>query len=79
MIYRNHWEIDISEHAYKKADQRNITSDIIEATIINGKIEKFGKNMMKFICEYKRGQVVCVGEKKAENKIKIMTVEWKPL
>jgi hypothetical protein len=79
MIYRNKWEIDVSEHVYRRADQRNITADMIEATIRNGRIEKFGKNMLKFISRYKRGEVVCIGEKKAENKIKIITIECRSL
>jgi hypothetical protein len=76
MIYRNRWEIEILTHAAIRARQRGILGDVIEATIKGGKLEEFGKNYIKFVKEYKRGKVVCVGEKKGINKIDILTIEW---
>jgi len=49
---------------------------MIIATIKTGRIERFGKDMMKFICPYKSGRVVCIGKMLAADKIKILTVEW---
>ncbi len=76
MIYRNQWIIEISFHARKKAKYKGITFDMVHATVKTGRIERFGKNGIKFICSYKRGDVVCVGEQKSGNLIKILTIEW---
>lgn len=76
MIYRNHYIIETSFHARKAARENGITFDMVESTIKNGKTKRFGKNGIKFISEYKRGKVICVGERKHENYIKILTVEW---
>jgi hypothetical protein len=40
---------------------------MIISTIKNGRIEIFGKNGIKFISKYKRGNVICVGERKFDN------------
>lgn len=81
MIYRDTlerkpWEVRITHHAFIRAMERGITPEMVEAVIKGGKIRKFGKNMIKFMGKYKRGKVICVGEKKEENRIKILTVEW---
>lgn len=76
MIYRNKYIIKISFHARKRAWERRIAFSMIESTIKNGRMEKFGKNGIKFISRYKRGTVVCVGERKFENYIRILTIEW---
>lgn len=77
MIYRNKWEIQISEHAYRRADQRNVTGDMISATIRVGRIKWLGKDTIKFINRYKGGTLICVGKRKGGNRIKIITVEWR--
>lgn len=76
MIYRNKYVIEVSFHARKKAREKGIAFDMTESTIKNGRIERFGKNRIKFISKYKRGNVVCVGERKFDNYIKILTIEW---
>lgn len=76
MIYRNKWIIKISYHSRKRAMERGITFDMVERTIKTGKIESFGKNLFKFVSRYKRGNVVCIGERKSGNFIKILTIEW---
>ena len=48
---------------------------MIVATIKTGRIERFGRDRILFINEYKRGKVICVGEIKMPGKIKIVTVE----
>lgn len=76
MIYREKWQIRLSRHAIEQAWRRGITDDMIFSTIRTGKIIKFGKNGIKFINKYKKGHVICVGEIKFNNFIKILTVEW---
>lgn len=76
MIYRERWRVRISRHADEQAWYRGITDDMIHATIRTGKMVRFGKNSVKFINKYKRGYVICVGEIKFNNFIKIFTVEW---
>lgn len=76
MIYRDRFVIELSFHARKRAMRRNISFDMIEATLKTGKIERFGKNRFRFISKYKRGNVVCIGERKSGNYIKIFTIEW---
>jgi len=68
------YEIEIKHHAFKRAMQRHITPDMIEATIKGGKIRRHGKNYVKFICHYKKFDIICVGEIEGM-KIKILTIE----
>jgi hypothetical protein len=75
MINRNHYIIEISLHAQEMARERGITFDMIESTIKTGRIERFGKNGIKFISKYKRGSVICLGERKFGNYVKIITIE----
>ena len=77
MIYRNKWLISFSRHVFIQATRRCITSDMMYATVKNGKTEEFGKNYIRFVSEYKQGILVCVGEKKELNRIYIFTVEWR--
>ncbi len=72
----NSENIEITRHAFIRALQRDITPDMVEATLRGGKIKKFGKNNIKFYKRYKRFTVVCVGEIKGET-IKILTIEAK--
>ena len=70
------YDFEIMRHAFIRAMQRNVTPDMIEATLKGGKIERFGKNNVRFIKEYKRSTVICVGEMVA-TKVKIFTIETK--
>jgi len=76
IIIRKPWIVEISDHARRKAKERKILSFMIEATVKGGRIEHFGKNYMRFIMEYKRGRLICVGERKTPNLIRILTIEW---
>jgi len=60
-----------------RAVQRGITEDMINATLKNGKMKWFAKNNVRFECDYKIGTVICVGELKESNTIKILTIEWR--
>lgn len=67
---RTKYEIEIKHHVFIKAMQRGISPDLMENCIKNGKIERFGKNYVKFISK----SVICVGEISGL-KIKIITIE----
>ena len=72
---RTKYDIEIKHHVFKRALQRNIHPDLIENVILNGKIERFGKNHVKFIKKGKR-TIICMGEI-TSLKIKILTIEVK--
>jgi hypothetical protein len=74
-IIRGKWEVQLTTHAIMRAKDKGIYPFMIYATIKGGRIKKFGKNYVKFIMNYKKGTVICVGERKSSNIIKILTVE----
>jgi hypothetical protein len=67
------YEIEFRRHALKRAFQRGITPDMIEATIKGGRITRFGKNNVKFHKSYKNFTVICVDEIRG-CRIKIVTI-----
>lgn len=69
---RAKYEIEIKHHVFIRAIQRGINPDIIESIIMNGKVERYGKNYIKFITR----SYICVGEISGL-KIKILTIECK--
>jgi hypothetical protein len=69
---RTKYDIEIKHHAFIQATKRQINPDLIYNTIKNGKIERFGKNYIKFISR----SVACVGEIEGL-KIKIITITWR--
>ncbi|MBI3033435.1 hypothetical protein HYY69_08230 [Candidatus Woesearchaeota archaeon] len=69
---RSKYEIEIKRYAFIRAMERNIDPDLIENTIMTGKVNYYGKNYVKFISR----SVICVGEITGQ-KIKIFTVEWR--
>jgi hypothetical protein len=68
------YEIEIKRHAFIRAVERGVTPDMIETTLKGGKIERFGKNNLKFYKKYKRFTVVCV-DQIIGTVIKIVTIE----
>lgn len=68
------YSIEIRRHAFLRALEREITPDMIEATLKGGRIKRFGKRNVKFIKRYKNFDVVCVGEIIGTT-IKVFTVE----
>ncbi len=72
----SHFEFEIKRHALIRAMERYITPDMVEATLKGGKIERFGKNYLRFSKEYKRFTVICIGEI-VGMRIKIITIEAK--
>jgi len=73
MIFNNIFRIILTRHAVKRAYQKRITYDMIEATIAGGRIIRFGKNNLKFIRQYKNFKIICVDEI-IEDKIRIVTI-----
>lgn len=70
------YDFEIKRHAFIRAMQRKVPPDMIEATLKGGKIERFGKNNVRFIKVYKKFIVICVGEVVGA-KVKIFTIETK--
>lgn len=68
------YELEIKRHAVIRAFERDVDPDMIEATILGGRISRFGKSGVKFIKKYKRFEVICVGQITGL-KLKILTVE----
>ena len=69
-------DLEIKRHAFIRAMERNVTPDMIEATLKGGKIERFGKHNIRFIKEYRKFTVICVGQA-IGTKVKIFTIETK--
>ncbi|MFH1636945.1 MAG: hypothetical protein ABIB71_00805 [Candidatus Woesearchaeota archaeon] len=67
---RREYSIVVKRHAFVRAVQRKIHPDIVENTIKNGRIQRYGKNYVKFISK----TAICVGEISVM-KIKIITIE----
>ena len=70
------YELEIKRHAFIRAIQRNVTPDMIEATLKGGKIERFAKHNVRFVKEYRNFTVICIGQI-IGTKIRIFTVETK--
>lgn len=70
------YEIVIKRHAFDQALLRGVHPDMIEQSLLKGKIKRFGKHGVKFINRGSKMTIICVGEM-AGNKIKIITVEVK--
>ncbi|MEW6295272.1 MAG: hypothetical protein AB1467_03165 [Candidatus Diapherotrites archaeon] len=65
-----------STHAVVRARQRRIFPDMVKASIDGGRIERFGCNQIRFVKDYRKGKVVCIGVEEKECII-IKTIEWK--
>ncbi|HLD43308.1 MAG TPA: hypothetical protein VJB08_04980 [Candidatus Nanoarchaeia archaeon] len=68
--------VEIKRHAFIRAMERDVTPDMIEATLKGGKVERFGKHNVRFIKDCKRFTVICVGQMIGA-RIKIFTIETK--
>lgn len=75
-LFRFNKRIWLTEHAFARAEMREISPPMIKAAVMGGRIKRFGRNRIKFIQKYKRGSVVCVGEE-MKDFVEIKTVEWK--
>lgn len=62
-VYFQGKPIIIKVHAIKRARQRNIAfPDQVYSVLNTGKIERFGKNGIRFMKKSKEGSIVCIGE-----------------
>ncbi len=67
------YDLEIKHHVFIQALRRGIHPDFIEDTLAKGKMERFGKNGVKFIARGSKRTVICVGEI-VGMKIKIFTI-----
>ena len=62
-IYFEGKQIIIKVHAIKRARERNIAfPDHVYNVLQTGKVQRFGKNGIKFISKSKKGSIICIGE-----------------
>lgn len=68
------YDIEIKHHVFIRAMQRGISPDLIEETIKNGKVERFGNDRVRFVKKGSKRSIQCVGEIRGM-KIMIFTIE----
>jgi len=68
------YELEIKHHVFKRAMERGIHPDMIEKTLLKGKMERYGKHGVKFIKKGAKRTIICVGEL-IGTKLKIFTIE----
>ena len=68
------YDLVIKRHVFERAMQRGIHPDMIEDTLLKGKVKRFGKHGIKFINKGSKRTVICVGEL-VGNRLKILTIE----
>lgn len=68
------YELEIKRHAFVQAMKRGIHPDMIEETLLKGRMERYGKHGVKFINKGSKRTIICVGEL-IGTKLKIFTIE----
>lgn len=68
------YDLIIKRHVFARAMERGIHPDMIEDCIRKGKMDRFGKNGVKFISKGSKRTLVCVGELSGIT-LKIITIE----
>ena len=68
------YDLVIKRHVFERAMQRGIHPDMIEDTLLKGKVKLFGKHGIKFINKGSKRTVICIGEL-VGNRLKILTIE----
>jgi hypothetical protein len=68
------YEIVITRHAMIRALEREITPDMIHATIKGGNLSRFGRRNIRFVKDYGEFRMICVDDIIGET-IRIVTVE----
>ena len=68
------YELEIKHHVFKQAIERGIHPDMIEETLLKGKVERYGKHGVKFINKGAKRTIICVGQL-IGTKLKIFTIE----
>jgi len=67
-------DVVIKRHVFERAMQRGIHPDLIEDTLLHGKVKRFGKHGIKFISKGSKRTIICIGEL-VGNRLKIITIE----
>ena len=68
------YDLVIKRHVFERAMERGIHPDMIEDTLLKGKLKRFGKHGVKFIRKGSKRTIICVGER-IGSKLKIITIE----
>jgi hypothetical protein len=68
------YDLVIKRHVFIKALERGIHPDLIEQTLLCGKVERIGKHGIKFVGEGSKRTVICIGEI-VGTRLKIITIE----
>lgn len=68
------YDIIIKRHVFQRALERGIDPGMIEHTLLNGTLERFGKHGVKFINKGTKRTIICVGEL-VGTQLKITTIE----
>ena len=77
-MQKGNFEIKMKRHAFRRAYQRGIKSDLITNVLQSGKIVKFGKFHARIEKEFRNFKICCVGVIRG-NTIDILTItrSWK--
>lgn len=73
-FFRGDFEVFFADHAMRRAAQRQISLDLLEKTIFEGKFERFGGNNIRIKKRFLSGAIICIGAIE-KDRIKIITVE----
>jgi len=68
------YDLVIKHHVFLQALKRGIDPDMIEQTILKGKMERLGKHGVKFINKGTKNTIICVGEM-VGTVLKVITIE----
>jgi len=56
------YEVEIKHHVFVQALKRGIHPDLIEDTLIKGKLKRFGKHGVRFVSKGSKRTIICVGQ-----------------
>lgn len=68
------YDVVIKRHAFLRALERGIDPDMIEQTLLKGKVKRFGKHGIKFENKGSKRTIICIGQLTGI-KLKIITIE----
>jgi len=68
------YDLIIKRHVFEQAMKRGIHPDMIEQTLLNGKMKRFGKHGIKFISKGSKRTIICIGQI-IGNQLKVITIE----
>ena len=68
------YDVVIKRHVFERAMQRSIHPDLIEETLLKGKVKRFGKHGIKFTNKGSKRTIICAGELIGNN-LKMLTIK----